>query len=73
MHIICRICHRGNKQPFSTSSPSREDRMKGPFVLLCTLKVGLQRGLQVGPGEKRYSFGEPLFGQPGGEMFWSIC
>lgn len=26
--------------------------MKGPFVFLCTLKVGLQVGLQVGPGEK---------------------
>lgn len=35
--------------------------MKGPFVLLCTLKVGLQLGLQVGPGEKPWlHWGAPL-------------
>lgn len=40
------------QKPFSTSSSSREGRMKGPFVLLCTLKVGLQ----VGPGEKPWLY-----------------
>lgn len=41
--------------------------MKGPFVLLCTAKVGVQLSPQLGPGEKPCSSGDP-FGQAGVEM-----
>lgn len=55
------------QQPFSTSSPSREDRMKGPFVLLLTAKVVCNSVCNQGLERNPAPLGSPV-GQAGVEM-----